>query len=52
MMTNMKTALLTDESRASPKDPDGLTNGWVFNGHNCAMRIRRQQSESMVMIWG
>ena len=52
MMTNMKTVFLTDESRVSLKDPDGLTKGRVFNGDNCAMGIRRQQSGSVVMIWG
>ena len=31
---------------------DGLTKGLVFNGDNYAMGIRRQQSGSMVMIWG
>ena len=34
IMTNMKTVLFTDESRASPNDTDGLTKGWVFNGDN------------------
>ena len=52
MMTNMKTVLFTDESRASPNDTDGLTIGWVFNGDNYAMGIRRQQSGSVVMMWG
>ena len=52
MMTNTKTVLFTNELRASPNDPDGLTKGWVFNGDNCAMGIRRQQSGSVVMIWG
>ena len=52
MMTNMKTVLFTDESRASPNDTDGLTKGWVFNSDNYAMGIRHQQSCSVVMIWG
>ena len=52
MMMNMKTILITDESRASLNDTDGLTKGWVFNGDNYAMRIRRQQSGSVVMILG
>ena len=52
MMMNMKTVLPTDESRASPDDPDGITKGWVFNGNNCAMGIQRQQGGSVVMIWG
>ena len=51
-MTNIKTVLFTDESRASPYDPDGLSKGWVFNGDNWAMGIPRQQSGSVVMIWG
>ena len=51
-MTNMKTVLFTDESRASPNDTDGLSKGWVFNGDNWAMKILRQQSGSVVMIWG
>ena len=51
-MTNMKTVLFTDESRASPNDPDGLTKGWAFNGDNWSMEIRRQQSCSVVVIWG
>ena len=46
----MKAALFTDESRASPNDPEGLDKGWLFNGHNCTMGIRRQQSGSLVMI--
>ena len=52
MMTNMKTVLFTDKSRASPNDTDGLTKRWVFNSDNYAMGIRRQQSGSVVMIWG
>ena len=43
---------LHDQSRASPNDPDGLTKRWVFNGDNCAIGIRRQQSSSVVIIWG
>ena len=50
-MTNMKTVLFTNESRASPDDADDLTKGWVFNGDNYAIGIRRQQSGSVVMIW-
>ena len=34
-MTNMKTVFLIDESRASSKNPDGLTKLLVFNGDNC-----------------
>ena len=52
MMTNMKTVLFTDESRASPNDTDGLTKGWVFNNYNYTMGIRRQQSGLVIMIWG
>ena len=52
MMTNIKTVLLTEESRASPNDTDGFSNGWVFNGDNYAIGIRRQQSGSVVKIWG
>ena len=52
MMTNMKTVLFTDESRASPNDTDGSTKGWVFNSDNYAMGVRRQKSGSVVMIWG
>ena len=52
MMTNMKTVLFTDESRASPNNTDDLTKGWVFNGDNYAIGIRRQQSGSVVMTWG
>ena len=48
----MKAVLHTDESRASLNDPDGLTKGWIFNGDNCSVGIRRQQSDSVVMIWG
>ena len=51
MMTNTNTVLFTDESRASPNDTDDLTKGWVFNGDNYAIGIRRQQSGSVVMIW-
>ena len=52
MMTNMKTVLFTDESRASPNDTDGLTKGWVFNDDNYTVRIRRQQSDLVIIIWG
>ena len=52
MMTNMKTVLFTDESRASPNDTDGLTKGWVFNDYNYTMGIRRQQSGLVIIIWG
>ena len=50
MITYVKTILFTNESRASPNDTDGLTKGWVFNGDNYAVGIRRQQSGSVVMI--
>ena len=52
MMTNMKTVLFNDESRASPNDTDVSTEGWAFNGDNYAVGKRRQQSGSVVMIWG
>ena len=52
MMTNMKTVLFTDESRASPNDTDGLTKGWVFNDYNDTMGIRRQQGGLVIIIWG
>ena len=52
MTTNIKTVLFIEESRASPNDTDGLSNGWVFNGDNYAMGIRHQQSGSVVIIWG
>ena len=52
MMTNMKTVLLTDESRASPNDTDGLTKGWVFDHDNYTMGIRRQQGGLVIIIWG
>ena len=52
MMTNMKTVLFTDESRASPDDTDDLTKGCVFNGDNYTMGIRRQQSGLEIIIWG
>ena len=51
-MTNMKTVLFTDESRASLNDTDGLTKGWVFNDDNYTMGIRRQQSGLVIIIWG
>ena len=52
MMTNMKTVLFTDEARASPNDTDDLTKGWVFDGDNYTMGIRRQQSGLVITIWG
>ena len=52
MMTNMKTVLFTDESRASPNDTDGLTKRWVFNDDNHTMEIRRQQGGLVIIIWG
>ena len=52
MMTNMKTVLFTDESRASSNDTDGLIKGWVFNDDNYTMGIRRQQSGLVIIIWG
>ena len=51
MMTNMKTFLFTDESRASPNDTDSY-KGWVFNDDNYTMGIRRQQSGLVIIIWG
>ena len=51
MMTNMKTVLFTDKSRASPNDTDALTKGWVFDDDNCTMGIRRQQSGLVIIIW-
>ena len=52
MMTNMKTVLFTDESRASPNDTDGLIKGWVLDDDNYSMGIRRQQSGLVIIIWG
>ena len=52
MMTNMKTVLFTDESRASPNDTDGLIKGWVFDDDGYSMEIRRQQSGLVIIIWG
>ena len=52
MMTDIKTVLFTDESRASPSDTDGLPKGWVFNDDNYTMGIRRQQSGLVIIIWG
>ena len=43
-MTNMKTVLFTNESRAWPNSLDDLTKGWVFNHDNCAVGKPRQQS--------
>ena len=51
-MTNMKSVLFTDESRASSNDTDGLTKEWIFNDDNYTMGIRRQQSGLVIMIWG
>ena len=48
----MKTVHFTDESKASPNDRDSLTKGWVFKGDNCAVGKPRQQSGSVVVIWG
>ena len=50
----MKAVFLTDESRALPNDPEGLTKGRIFNGtsDNCSVGTPRQQSHSVVMIWG
>ena len=50
MMTNMKTVPFTDESRASPNDTDGLTEGWVFTDDIYTMGIRRQQSGLVTII--
>ena len=52
MMTNIKSVLFTDESRASPNDTDGLIKGWVFNDDNYTMGIRRQQSGLVIIIRG
>ena len=51
MMMNMKNFRYTDESKESPNEPDGLNKGWRFNGDNCDMGIRCQQSGSVAMIW-
>ena len=48
----MKAVFLADKSRASPNLPDGLTKGWIFNGDNCSVGIPRQESNSVVRIWG
>ena len=48
----MKAVLLADESRALPNGTNGLTKGWIFNGDNCSVGIPRQQSDSVVRIWG
>ena len=52
MMTNMKTVLFTDGSRASPNDTDGLIKEWVFNDDNHTMGIQCQQSGLVIIIWG
>ena len=52
MMTNTKTVLFTDESRALPNDTDSLIKGWVFDDDNYSMGIRRHQSGLVIIIWG
>ena len=42
--------ILTEESRALPNDPDGLTKGWIFDGDNCSVGIPRQQNDSVIRI--
>ena len=49
-MMNMKTVRYSDESRELPNEPGGLNKGWKFNGDNCGIGMRHQQSGSVVII--
>lgn len=43
--------LWTDEMRATLDGPDGWARGWVLDGREVPVRIKRQQGGGGVMIW-
>ena len=47
-----KIFVIKEIAKVKTNDTDGLTKGWVFNDENYAMGKWRQQSGSVVMIWG
>ena len=55
MITNTKTVLFTDESRASPRDPDGITKGWfstviIFHNHFMRKSLFPEVREGILVI--
>ena len=51
MKTDFKNVIFTDEFRVTLDGPDGWASGWILNGHQPGVRIRRQQGGGGVMFW-
>lgn len=51
MKTDFKNVIFTDECRATLDGPDGWASGWILNGRQPGVRIRRQQGGGGVMFW-
>ena len=47
---DFKVELFTDECRATHDGPDGWSKGWVANGSNRHIRVRRQQVGGGIMF--
>ena len=43
--------LFTDECTSTLDGPDGWCKGWVANGSNRPIRVRRQQGGGGIMFW-
>ena len=49
---DFKVVLFTDECRAMLDGTDGWSKGWVANGSNVAIRVRRPQDGGGIMFFG
>ena len=51
MKLDFEVVMFTDECRATHDWPDGWSKGWVANGSNRPIRVRRQQGGGGIMFW-
>jgi len=49
--TDFSKVIFTDECRATLDGPDGWSSGWVLNGRQPKVRVKRQQGGGGVMFW-
>ena len=51
LKTDFSHVLWTDEMRVTLDGPDGWARGWVMDGQQAPVRMRRQQGGGGVMVW-
>ena len=51
MKTDFKNVIFTNECRATLDIPDGWASGWILNGHQPGVGIRRQEGGGGVKFW-